>query len=157
MALIEDRATELPKIPGAKVAIVQSRWYSEYTDLVVSKCSQVLIQAGAVLVEHTVVPGSLEIPLAARKILRSGKGFEALVAVGVVLKGETLHFEVVVNECARGLSQVSFEEDTPVINEVIPAMSLEQVIARCSDNFHNKGLEAARAAVETIGWRRSYR
>lgn len=156
MAQAKVAVDNLPLIPGARIAIVQSKWYREYTDTVVARCSDILQGLGAELIELSVVPGSLEIPLAARTILRSGKGFEALVAVGVVLKGETLHFDVVVDQCCNGLSRVMFEEDTPIIMEIIPALNLDQIVARCSDNEFNKGIEAASAAAEIISWRRGY-
>ncbi len=143
----------LPVIDGARVAILQSKWYREYTDLMVSKCTEVLNSCNAEA-EHHVLPGALELPLACQGLARTQK-YDALVCVGVVLNGETRHFDMVVDEVSRGLGQVMLNEDIPVIVEVIPADNLEQVIARTADDDLNKGIEAGVAACEIISWRRT--
>jgi len=145
---------DLRQIPAAKIGILQSKWHSEYTDMMVTKCREVLLQAGCLEPDLHVVSGSLEIPLCARRLARTGKGYEALIAFGIIMKGETYHFEMITNECMRGLGQVMFEEDLPIIVEVLPVTSMKQVEDRCGDNEFNKGIEAAIAAIETIAWRR---
>jgi 6,7-dimethyl-8-ribityllumazine synthase len=70
------------------------------------------------------------------------------------MKGETLHFDMIVDECTRGLGQVMLQYDTPIILEVIPIMNIEQLQERCGDNDFNKGIEAALATADMIAWRR---
>jgi 6,7-dimethyl-8-ribityllumazine synthase len=150
----------LPSIPGAKIAILSTKWYRSEVDRMVGKCMETLALTGCDEPDLHVLPGCVELPLAARRVLRSGKrrsakGYEALITFGIVLKGETYHFEMIVDDCMRGLSRVMFEEDTPIIVEVLPVLSLEQAIARSGDDECNKGIEAAAAAAEIIHWRRS--
>ena len=142
------------KIPGAKIAIIQSKWYSEYTDRMVEKCLEILKAAEAAEPEHHILPGSLELPLAARRVARVTEGIEAIIAFGVIVKGETFHFEMITHECMRGLGQVMMEEDIPILTEVIPVENIELIKARSADDHFNKGMEAANAAIEIIDWRR---
>ena len=144
--------TNLPDIDGATIAIVQSKWYHEHTDLMVSKCIEILASCKAEA-EHHVLPGALELPLACQGLARTGR-YDAIVCIGVVLNGETRHFDMVVDEVSRGLGQVMLNEDIPVIVEVIPADTMEQVIARTADDDFNKGIEAGVAACEIVSWRR---
>ncbi len=145
--------TDLPEIAGARIAIVQSKWYSEHTDLMVEKCTQILRSCKAE-VEHHVLPGALELPLACQGLARTRR-YDAIVCIGVVIKGETRHFDMIVDEVGRGLGQVMLNEDVPIIVEVIPADNEEQVIARTSDDEYNKGIEAGVAACEIVSWRRT--
>jgi 6,7-dimethyl-8-ribityllumazine synthase len=142
------------QIPQAKVAIIQSKWYREYSDRMVSACLHVLKTAGCGSVETHVVPGCLEIPLAARRLRQRDPELEAIVVFGIILKGDTYHFEMVKDLCMSGLERVMFECDVPVINEVLPVDKIEYAIERAADNDKNKGLEAGIAAVEIIDWRR---
>ena len=147
---------EIPQVPGAKIALLQSKWYRELTDVMIAKCRTLLLQAGCAEPEVHVVSGSLEIPLAAQRLARSGRGYEALIAFGIIVKGETLHFEMIVGECMRGLGQVMLQEDIPILVEILPVLKIEHAAARCADDEFNKGIEAAVVAVETIAWRRGH-
>jgi len=147
--------TSLPQISGATIAILQSKWHREHTDRMVTKCVELLKSAGAAEPEIHILPGSIELPLAARRLVRRGKKYDAIIVFGAIVKGDTFHFEMVMNMCAQGLNQVMLEEDVPIINEVLPVTNIDQLIARTGDNEHNKGLEAAIAAAEVISWRRS--
>lgn len=144
----------LPKIDGAKVAILQAKWHREQTDLMVEKCLEILGAAGAGSEVH-VLPGSLELPLAADRLAKSRK-YDAIVAFGVILKGETYHFELILNMIEQGFVRVMHDRDIPILIEVMPVTSIEQVIARAGDDDHNKGIEAALAAIEIIKWRREH-
>ncbi len=148
-------AKNLPSIEGAVIGILQSKWHREYTDVMVRKCAEVLRTAGAADPERHVLPGSLELPLAARHLLRRGKRYDALIAFGAIIKGDTFHFEMVLNMCSQGLNQVMLEENVPIIVEVLPVLNVEQLAARSGENDQNKGIEAALAAIETISWRRT--
>jgi 6,7-dimethyl-8-ribityllumazine synthase len=146
---------DLPAIEGARVAILQSKWYGEETGRMARIASELLEDAGATVELH-VLPGSLELPIAARTLatLRPGV-YDAMIALGAVLKGDTLHFELVAEGCATGLAQISLEHGIPILNEVLPCYTKEQLTARTSEDDHNKGIEAAQAAAEIIAWRRS--
>jgi 6,7-dimethyl-8-ribityllumazine synthase len=147
---------EIIEIPGARVAILQSKWYSEYTDTMVSRCEELLRKAGAESVEVHRSPGSLELPVMAEILLKdSGKRFDAIVCFGAVMRGETYHFTMVADECTRGLGEVSRAHRVPIISEVLAVETLDQLIARTGDNDQNKGIEAAQAAMDFIAWRRS--
>lgn len=150
--------TNIPKIPNARIAILQSKWYHEYTDNMVKKCIEVLEIAGCDRPDVHVLPGSLEIPLAGQRLARNRQlGYEAIICIGAIMKGETFHFEMVMNECIRGLGQVMLNEDIPIIVEVLPVASFEQLAGRCADDDFNKGIEAALASAEIIHWRRNNR
>jgi 6,7-dimethyl-8-ribityllumazine synthase len=148
----ESDATELPRIDGATVAIVQSKWHADLTDRMVEKCAAVLEQQGAAW-EHHVLPGTLEVPLACQGLARTGR-YDAIVCIGAIVKGDTWHFEMVLDLATRSLGQIMLNEDVPILIEIIPATSMDQVIARTGDDEFNKGIEAAVAACETISWRR---
>jgi 6,7-dimethyl-8-ribityllumazine synthase len=129
----------IPKIPHARIAILQAKWYSEITDSLVEKCTEVLQKADCEVIEHHILPGSLELPLAAKALIESAEvPYDAIVCVGGIIKGETLHFEMIVNECMRGLGQVMMEKNIPIIVEVLPVLKLEHLQARCADNESNK-------------------
>ena len=102
------------------------------------------------------MPGSLEIPLAARDLLaRDAKDeIDAILCFGVIVKGDTLHFEMISQESMRGLGTVMHDFLCPIIVEILPVFDVEQARQRCSDNEENKGIEAAVAALEIIHWRR---
>lgn len=146
----------VPEIEGARIAILQSKWYSEHTDRMVDRCRALLLGAKAAAVERHVVPGSLELPIASQVLLSQG-AYDALICFGAVLKGETAHFDIVVDGCARGLQEVSLRFTVPIIVEVLPCTDISQLIARSADDESNKGIEAALAAAEFISWRRQLR
>ena len=148
----------LPAIdqPG-RIAILKSKWYPEVVDSLSSTCVEVLSQYGYTQIDVHTLPGSLELPLAARDLLAEdvNKEIDAIICFGVIVKGETLHFEMISNECMRGLGQVMHEFRRPVVIEVLPVFELEHAQARAADDEFNKGIEAAAAAIEMIAWRRS--
>jgi len=148
----------LPRIerPG-RIAILQSKWYPEIVTSMSRTCEQVLRDVGFERVEIHTLPGSLELPLAAADLLATDKTGEidAVICFGVILKGETLHFEMITNECMRGLGAVSLQYRRPVVVEVLPVLDIAHARARAADDEYNKGIEAAAAAVEMIHWRRS--
>lgn len=150
--------TSIPQIPGARIAILQAKWYREHIDKMVNKCTDILAVSGCPKPELHILPGSLELPLAAQALIRSGveqqKPYDAVICFGAIMKGETYHFEMIMNECIRGLGQVMLAENVPIIVEVIPVTKLEQLIARSQDDAFNKGVEAALATAEIIAWRR---
>lgn len=156
---IQHYPESLPKIPGARIAILQAKWYAEYVDTMVAKCVEVLAAADCPRPEHHIVPGSLELPLAAQTLVReakrAGAPYDALICFGAILKGETDHFEMIRDECIRGLGQVMLAEGVPIIVEVLPVANLEQLAARSKNDGFNKGIEAAITTAEIIVWRRT--
>jgi 6,7-dimethyl-8-ribityllumazine synthase len=147
----------LPRIasPG-RIAILQSKWYPEIVESMAGTCRRVLEDAGYRRIDVHVLPGSLELPLAAADLLASDRAgdLDAVICFGVIVKGETLHFEMITNECMRGLGAVSLQYRRPVVVEVLPVLDIEHARARAADDEYNKGYEAAVAALEMIHWRR---
>jgi 6,7-dimethyl-8-ribityllumazine synthase len=145
----------VPQAPGSQIAILQSEWYSEYTDECIKHCKAILADGGAASPELHRLPGALELPFAARQVARQTPNLDAIVVFGIILRGETQHFDMIVNMISRGFERVMFEENIPIIVEVLPVENIEQARARCADDDSNKGREAALAALKMIQWRRS--
>ena len=143
------------KAPG-RICILKSKWYPEQVESMARACEAILRQAGYSDIEQYTLPGSLEIPLAARDLLaEDGAGkIDAVICFGVIVKGDTLHFEMISEESMRGLGQVMHEFRRPVVVEILPVFDIQQAIDRSSDDEFNKGIEAAVAALEMIHWRR---
>jgi 6,7-dimethyl-8-ribityllumazine synthase len=95
------------------------------------------------------VPGAYEIPLTSKKMAKSNK-FDAVIALGAVIRGETPHFDYVANEVAKGVAQVNLETVVPVIFGVLTTDTLEQAVERAGSKGGNKGFDAAMAALELI-------
>ncbi|NOT46171.1 MAG: 6,7-dimethyl-8-ribityllumazine synthase [Acidobacteria bacterium] len=136
---------------GFKFAIVASRWNDFLTSKLIDGAVDGLESLGASedSVEVFMVPGSFELPSVARKIADGGS-FDAIIALGVVIRGETAHFDYVAGEAAKGVGQVAMQTGVPVMFGVVTANTLEQAINRCGVKAGNKGYEAAMAAVEIV-------
>ena len=147
----------LPAIeaPG-RICILKSKWYPEHVESMANACDTILRQSGYVDIQQHTLPGSLEIPLAARDLLAEdvAGSIDAIICFGVIVKGDTLHFEMISEESMRGLGQVMHEFRRPVVIEILPVFNIQQAIDRSSDDEFNKGIEAAVAALEMIAWRR---
>ena len=148
----------LPAIdrPG-RICILQSKWYPELVQSMSEACQQVLGQAGYTDIHTHTLPGSLEIPLAARDLLAQDfeRQIDAIICFGVIIKGDTLHFEMISEESMRGLGSVMHDFRRPVVVEILPVFTMQQAVDRASDDEFNKGIEAAVAAIEMVAWRRS--
>jgi len=129
---------------GLRIGIVSSRFNQEIVAPLLARADAELTALGvrAEDVTRTSVAGALEIPLALQWMAQSGR-FDALVAIGAVVRGETYHFEVVANESARGLMDVALEFGIPVANGILTTDDEKQALARA-----DKGAEAVRVAVE---------
>lgn len=143
----------LPRIDGAEVVVLRSKWYADIVESMYAACARVL-EAKGVRQTGYVLPGCYEFPFAANELCRTPSDLGAVICLGVVLKGETAHFEMIVNECVRGLGEVSRRQRMPIINEILPVTDLVQARARAGDDNLNKGIEAAAAAIEIIHWQR---
>jgi 6,7-dimethyl-8-ribityllumazine synthase len=128
-----------------KVAIVLSRFNPEMGDLLIGGALRALSEARVRDANITIVtvPGALETPLALQRLAQSGD-YDALVALGAVIRGETYHFEIVANESARGVAEVQLESGVPIGNGILTTYTDEQARARAE----TKGFEAAKAAIE---------
>lgn len=134
-----------------RFGIVVSRWNESYTSRLVEGAIDALESHGATEagIEVFKVPGAFELPLACLKAAESG-GFDAVIALGLVLRGETPHFDFVAGEAARGVTQASLMTGVPVLFGVITADTLQQAIDRCGAKSANKGYEAAMAAIAIV-------
>jgi 6,7-dimethyl-8-ribityllumazine synthase len=128
-----------------RVGVVLSRFNSDIGDGLLSACTAELLKLGVASEAITIatVPGALETPLILQHMAMSDQ-YDALIALGAIIRGETYHFEVVANESARGISEVQFNAGIPVANAVLTTEDDDQAIAR----MHVKGAEAAQVAVE---------
>lgn len=137
---------------GKKFAIVVSRFNSFVVESLLEGAVDTLDRLGEVNGDDITVvrvPGAYELPIAAQKIAQSGK-FDAIIALGAVIRGGTPHFDFVAGECNKGLAQVSLEHNIPVSFGVITTDSIEQAIERSGTKAGNKGAEAAMGALEMV-------
>jgi 6,7-dimethyl-8-ribityllumazine synthase len=136
---------------GARFAIVVSRFNSFVVESLLGGAVDALTRHGVARGDITVarVPGSWEIPLAAKRLAASRR-FDAIVAVGAVIRGGTPHFEYVAGEATKGLAQVSLEHDVPIGFGVLTVDTIEQAIERSGTKAGNKGAEAAMSALEMV-------
>ncbi len=136
---------------GLRFGIVVSRFNSFITERLLASALEALKQAGAAGKQTEVVrvPGSFEIPLAAKKMAASGK-FDAMIAVGCVLRGETSHYDYICSEVARGVQLAQMDTGVPIIFCVLTCDTLEQAIDRAGLKGGNKGFEAGLAAIEMV-------
>jgi 6,7-dimethyl-8-ribityllumazine synthase len=134
---------------GGRFALVVSRFNAFITERLLAGALDALERSGAASDKITVVrvPGSFEIPLAARRLAQSGK-YDAVVCLGAVLRGDTRHFDYIAAAVTRGVAAAGLESGIPVIYGVLTCDTLEQAIDRAGLKSGNKGFEAAMAAVE---------
>ncbi|TWI70189.1 6,7-dimethyl-8-ribityllumazine synthase [Pseudoduganella lurida] len=130
---------------GLRIGIVQARFNEDVCHGLLSSCLAELKQLGVADedVLHVTVPGALEIPLVLQKMAESGQ-FDALVALGAVIRGETYHFELVSNESGAGITRIGLDHSIPIANAVLTTENDEQAEVRMA----SKGADAARVAVE---------
>lgn len=136
---------------GFRFAIVASRWNDSLVSRLVDGALEALKEAAVNddAVEIFRVPGSFEIPLCALKAAQSGK-FDAVICLGVIIRGETPHFDYVAAETARGITEAGLQTGVPLLFGVITADNVEQANARAGAKRDNKGYDAALAAVEVV-------
>jgi 6,7-dimethyl-8-ribityllumazine synthase len=135
----------------ARFALVVGRFNSFVTDSLEAGAIDALKRHGADPADIQVirVPGAFEMPLAAQKLATAG-GFDAIVALGAVIRGGTPHFEYVAGECTKGLAQVSLQHGLPIAFGVLTVDTIEQAIERAGTKAGNKGAEAALSAIEMV-------
>jgi len=132
-----------------RFALVVARFNDFITSRLLTGAVDTLQRHGCPDAQMTVVrvPGSYELPLAARKLADTGR-YDAIICLGCVVRGQTPHFEYIASECAKGVAQVALETGTPVTFGVITADTLEQAVERAGAKAGNKGSDAAMAAIE---------
>lgn len=140
----------LPQLPQARVAIVSSSWHLDICNDLVAGAKRALQSAGITDVRTTYVPGSFEIPLAAQFAFE--EGYEAVIALGLVLEGQTPHFDYVCQGVTQGVLDVSLKFSRPIGFGVLMCNTLEQAIARCGrpESTEDKGFDSAVAAIRLL-------
>ena len=136
---------------GKRFAIVGARWNELFTDRLVEGATDALLRNGARDEDITVirVPGCFEIPVIAMIAAKTRK-YDAIIAVGTLIRGDTDHYDLIAKELTSGLSRVMFETGIPVTFGVITANTMEQAMARSGSKAGNKGWGASVAAIETV-------
>jgi len=128
-----------------RIGIVQARFNEKLTQQLANSCIAELEALGVVAkhIRHVTVPGALEVPVALNALAQSNR-FDALIALGCIIRGETYHFELVANESGTGVSRVALDHEIPVANAILTVEDEAQAWARAEE----KGRDAARVAVE---------
>jgi 6,7-dimethyl-8-ribityllumazine synthase len=134
---------------GLRIALVQARFHADITDVLCQSCQTQLLTLGVQKndIEIVTVPGALEIPLAIQALAEKDS-WDALVAMGCVIRGETFHFELVAQTCTQALSRLALDYQVPILNAVLTTEDWPQAQARSVV----KGQEAANGAVEMANW-----
>lgn len=138
-------------VDGAKFGIVVSRFNGFVVESLLSGAIDTILRHGGNEddIEIVRVPGAVEIPLAAKRMAAANK-YDAIIALGAVIRGGTPHFDFVANENSKGLAQVSMEYDIPVAFGVLTVDTIEQAIERSGTKAGNKGTEATLSAIEMV-------
>lgn len=136
---------------GRRVLIVEARFYEHINALLLEGARRVLAEAGATT-EHLVVPGALEIPPAIA-VADHSRRFDAYVALGCVIRGETTHYELVAGESCRGLMELGIRDRTLIGNGILTVENEAQALVRADPAQGDKGGDAALAALTLLAWR----
>jgi 6,7-dimethyl-8-ribityllumazine synthase len=133
----------------ARVAVIVAQFNAHFTEKLLEGALMTLTRHGVkpASIDVYFVPGAFEIPLVVKRVLTKRRA-DAVITLGMVIKGETRHFDHVVDESARGAMQAALESDVPVIHGVVSANDLKQAIDRTGGKIGNKGRDCARAAIE---------
>ena len=139
-------------VRGARFGIIAGRFNSFVVDSLVEGAIDVLIRHGAKESDLQLVkaPGAFELPPLVAARMAAKKEFDAIIALGAVIRGGTPHFEYVAGECTKGLAMVSAQYDVPVAFGVLTVDTIEQAIERAGTKAGNKGVEAAMSAIEMV-------
>lgn len=136
---------------GRRIALVCGRFNHEVVGALEAGARRALTEQGVADddIDTVWAPGALEIPQIARRLAGTGR-YDAIVALGAVIRGDTYHFEVVCDQSAAGLMQLSLQTDVVITNGILTVYDAEQASVRSADDDSNKGAEAALAALETL-------
>jgi 6,7-dimethyl-8-ribityllumazine synthase len=138
---------------GMRIGIVVARFNAEIGDGLLASCTAALVKLGVSADDVTIVsvPGALEAPLGLQ-LMAATNDFDALIALGAVIRGETYHFEIVANESARGIMSVALESGVPIANGILTTENEDQATARMAQ----KGADCAAVAVEMANLKREF-
>ena len=158
MALPRHARPSLAPLPGARILVVEARFYDDLADELL-RGALAAIEAAQAQAEVVTVPGALEIPaavaIAAEAAERAGRPYDAVVALGCVIRGETGHYEIVAGESARALMDLSVARRLPLGNGILTIENEEQAWSRARVNELNKGGGAAEAALAVLRIKRA--
>lgn len=140
---------DLRSPPGARYAVIASRWNATVVDALVDGARRAFAEHGVAdaALDILRVPGAWELPVTAKHLAASGR-YAAIVALGCVVRGDTRHYEHVADECARGLMRVALDSGVPVLNGVLAVEDQRDAEVRAGGAHGNKGAEVALAAIE---------
>jgi 6,7-dimethyl-8-ribityllumazine synthase len=146
------------EVPTARIAIVASRFNQFIVSQLVDGALDALQRAGVDTDEQLLawVPGAYELPVAAQRLAKTGR-YDAVIALGAVIRGGTPHFDYVAGECAAGLTRVGLDHDLPVIFGVLTTDTIEQALERAGTGEGNKGFDSAITALEMVETLRAIR
>lgn len=138
-------------VHDARIAIVAARFNGFIVNSLVSGAVDALHRHGTALdaIELVWVPGAFELPLAVQRLARSQR-FDAIIALGAVIRGSTPHFDYVAGECAKGIAKISLDQDIPVAFGVLTVDTIEQAVERAGTKAGNKGVDAALTVLEMV-------
>ncbi len=137
------------KAAGLRFAIIASKYNARYVDSMLAAAKKTLLAAGAGTVKVVRVPGAFEIPVVASVLAQHGANrFSALICLGVIVRGQTTHANHIAEAVSHALAQIQVQHQKPVIHEVLLLESEDQARVRCLGLKHNRGIEAARTAIE---------
>lgn len=141
----------MDNIKDSRIALVVSRYNNFVVDRLLEGCLLTLKNGGIneQNITHVQVPGAFEIPVAVKHVINSGD-VDAVITLGAVIRGETPHFDIIANECARGIGSISIETAVPVVFGVLTVDTVEQAMDRSGDEESNKGSEAAQTALDML-------
>lgn len=141
---------------GLRIAIVATRWNDFIVERLLAGAKDALLRHGVEesRIDVAMAPGAYEVPFTARKLAATGR-YDAIVALGCVIRGATAHFDYVAGEAARGIAKVAHDTDVPVTFGVLTVETIEQAIERAGTKAGNKGAEAALTAIEMVTLSRS--
>jgi 6,7-dimethyl-8-ribityllumazine synthase len=134
---------------GLRFGIVYARWNDFMGNRLLDGAKDALVRHGVEedQIDVALVPGSFEVPLVAKKLAQSGR-YDAVICIGVIIRGATPHFDYVAGEAAKGIAQAALQTDVPVTFGLVTSDTIEQAIERSGSKAGNKGAEAALAALE---------
>ena len=134
---------------GGHFAIIASKYNARYVDAMLREARKTLEDAGAETVEVVRVPGAFEIPVIAARLARAcTPPLGAIICLGVILRGETMHAQLIAEAVSSGLVQVQLNYEVPIIHEILLLENKQQAEVRCLSAEHNRGAEAAQTALE---------
>jgi 6,7-dimethyl-8-ribityllumazine synthase len=153
-----DASADTGNLKGARILIVESRFYNDISDELLKGATRAL-QAAGVAFDRVTVPGSLEIPAAIAMAVdaaqRKRRAYDGVVALGCVIRGDTIHFELVSEQSARGLMDLAIARKLPIGNGILTVDTDSQGFARAKMDEGDKGGDAARAALAMVRLKRS--